>query len=89
MDRLVTSMVFCEAPVDFAYGGAPAGTVAKPAADARAGSDVSPRPVQAEEEAAAAETRDGSASSARGRQAECALALDGLNCFETVVMASH
>jgi len=86
MDRLVTSMVFCEAPVDFAYGGAPAD---KLAADARAGSDVSPRPVQAEEEAAAAETRDGSASSARGRQAECALALDGLNCFETVVMASH
>ena len=86
MDRLVTSMVFCEAPVDFAYGGAPAGTVAKPAADARAGSDVSPRPVPAEEEAAAAETRDGSA---RGRQPECAPALDGLNCFETVVMPSH
>jgi hypothetical protein len=87
MDRLVTSLVFCEAPLDFAYVGAPADTVAKLAADAQACGDLPSTP--AEEEAAATETRDVSASSARGLQAECAPALDGLNCFETVVMPSH
>nr|AWA44872.1 hypothetical protein SS53D02_000004 [Saccharum spontaneum] len=67
-----------------AYVGAPADTVAKLAADAQACGDLPTC-----QEAAATETRDVSASSARGLQAECAPASDGLNCFETVVMPSH
>lgn len=84
MERLLTSLVFCEAPLDlFAYGGAPAST----------GGDVpSSRPAAV---GPAAEARGHVASShvvrrpARSWQAECAPAFDGLNCFETVVMPAR
>ncbi|PUZ62343.1 hypothetical protein GQ55_4G349400 [Panicum hallii var. hallii] len=84
MERLLTSLVFCEAPLDFAYG-TPAGTGARFAADSSAGAGSS-RPA----EGAAETTRRVAVKAAlRKQQPELAPAFDGLNCFETVVMPSR
>ncbi|KAF8732764.1 hypothetical protein HU200_003946 [Digitaria exilis] len=85
MERLLTSLVFCEAPLDpFAYGGAPP---ASTGAATRLAADVP-----------SSRTAEGADAEARGHvirrpprlwQAKCAPAFDGLCCFETVVMPAR
>ncbi|KAL6861480.1 hypothetical protein ACP4OV_017180 [Aristida adscensionis] len=89
MERLATAMAFCEAPLD-AYGTSvaagqrdlKAAGVGAAAAHGGAGDHQAATPEVAK---GGDDASVGSPAPAR-RRAECAPALDGLNCFETVVM---
>ncbi|XP_062234209.1 uncharacterized protein LOC133931358 [Phragmites australis] len=75
LEGFLTALVFCEAPLEDAYGMSVTTGVRFTAA---------PRPVDVSK-LAAVEAKEAKSRSPQ-RRPEYAPALDGLNCFETVVM---